>query len=229
MKSKIIILFIILTACSNLFAQLKFGTDLYTRYIWRGINLGGDAPSFQPSISYTAYGATIGFWGAYSFPGDVNYAENDLFLSYSLATESAGTFSAIFTDYYFPNAPVHFGHFEDGGAHILEGGVSYSGPAVFPISLSGFVNFHNDPDNSVYLQIGYTFPIGEATLTPAVGLAPDKSVYYGTEKAAVINVSITAAKSIPITDKFAIPINVSYINNPNLDVSNLVFGLGFTF
>jgi hypothetical protein len=219
---------ILVTTISS--AQLKFGTDIYSRYIWRGLNLGGDSPSLQPSLSYTVGGFSVGFWGAYSFPGSgVTYSENDIYASYTISTENAGAFTLAATDYYIPSLGIPFGHYEkDNGAHVIEGGLNYSGPEVFPISISGYYNLHNDVDNSVYLQIGYPFTIEEATLSLAVGFVPAKSTYYLTEKGAIINVSITAAKSIAITDKFSVPVNVSYIINPDQDISFLAFGASFT-
>jgi hypothetical protein len=222
---------IILISSTQFFAQLKFGTDVYSRYIWRGLNLGGDSPSLQPGLSYSTGGFTAGFWGAYSYPGNGTvYAENDIYASYSFTTESAGTFSLIATDYYFPSAGIPFGHYQkSGGAHVIEAGLNYAGPETFPITLSGYYNLYGESDNSVYLQIGYPFIIEDASLTPAIGFVPAKSIYYATEEAALINLSITASKSISVTDKFSIPINVSYIANPNQDISYLVFGASFTF
>jgi hypothetical protein len=231
MKKIILLSAILIFSSTGLFAQLKFGTDIYSRYIWRGINLGGESPSLQPGLSYTTSGFTIGFWGAYSYPGsEVVYSENDLYASYSLSTETAGSFSLIATDYYIPSLGIPLGHYEkDGGAHVIEGGLSYSGPANFPVSISGYINLHNDTDNSAYIQVGYPFTIEDATLSLAAGFVPAKSAYYLTEKGALINFSITAAKSIAITDKFSVPINVSYIVNPDQDISYLAFGASFTF
>ena len=231
MKKQTLIAAIILLTGTGLFAQLKFGTDIYSRYIWRGINLGGDSPSFQPGLSYSISGFTIGFWGAYSYPGNgFTYAENDIYASYTLTTENAGSFSLLYTDYYIPSLGIPFGYYQKtGGAHTLEGGLSYSGPEMFPISIAGYYNLHNDPDNSAYIQVGYPFTIEDATLTPAIGFVPAKSAYYITDKGAVINISITAAKSIAISDKFELPINVSFINNPKMDISYLVFGASLTF
>ena len=230
MKKIILFIYLVLFSSTQLLAQLKFGTDIYSRYIWRGINLGGDSPSLQPGLSYSNSGITIGFWGAYSYPGsEVVYSENDFYVSYTLSAEQIGSFSIIATDYYFPSVGIPFGHFEkDGGAHIIEGGLSYSGPGSFPISISGYYNLHNDIDNSAYIQVGYPFTIEDATLSLALGFVPAKSAYYLTDKGAIINLSITASKSIQITDKFALPINASYIINPKLDISYLVFGASFT-
>ncbi|MDP3685102.1 MAG: hypothetical protein Q8S01_14335 [Ignavibacteria bacterium] len=230
MKKNMLLFAIILLSSISSFAQLKFGSDFYSRYVWRGVDFG-DSPSFQPTLYYTTGAFTIGAWGAYSFPGNVvNYSENDLFASYAFSTEKSGTFTLLFTDYYFPSAGIKFSDFEkNGGAHTMEAGLSYSGPEKFPVSLAVFANVHNDVDNSSYIQIAYPFTVSDATLTLSAGFTPSKSVYYGTTKGALINLGASAAKSIPITDKFSVPVTVSYISNPNLDKTYLTFGMSFVF
>jgi hypothetical protein len=231
-KYLIILTLVFLTSISSL-AQVKFGADIYSRYIWRGVDYG-NAPAFQPSLTFTTGGFSIGAWGSYAFPtAATTYSENDLWASYSISTETSGAFSVLFTDYYLPSAGIPFGFYKPkdgaGAAHTLEGGLSYSGPASFPITLAFYTNLSNDVDNSSYIQIGYPFTVSDATVTLAAGFVPSKSAYYLTDKANLINLSITAAKSIVITDKFSIPINVAYIANPALDVTYLVFGASFTF
>ncbi|NJD22770.1 MAG: hypothetical protein FIA82_08915 [Melioribacter sp.] len=230
MKKNILILVVIVFTTFNSFAQLKFGADIYSRYNWRGLDFG-NAPAFQPSLAFTVGGFSIGAWGSYAFPTTTTtYAENDLYASYAFSIVSAGNFTLLFTDYYYPSAGIKFSDFEkNGGAHTMEAGVTYSGPEKFPISLALYLNIHNDVDNSSYIQIGYPFSVYDATITLAAGFVPSKSAYYVTNKANLINLNITAAKSIAITDKFSIPINVSYIANPALDITYLVFGASFTF
>jgi hypothetical protein len=215
----------VLLSYAGVFAQLKFGTDVYSRYIWRGLNLGGDSPAFQPSITYSSGGFSIGAWGSYSFPGSsVSYSENDL-----TAILATGPISFCLTDYYIPSAGIPFGFYKPrvgaDAAHTLEGGDGYTGPEIFPISLSAYYNFSNDPDNSSYIQIGYTFIIQEATMSIQTGISTAKSAYYGTSKMAVTNINATLSKSVKITEYFSIPINVSYTINPNQDISYLIFGM----
>lgn len=232
MRKFYMVLFIMLASITS-FAQIKVGADIYSRYLWRGLDFG-DAPAFQPSLSYTSGGFTVGAWGSYAFPtAGPTYAENDLWASYAIATETAGSFSAIVTDYYIPSAGIPFGYFKPktgfAAAHTIEGGVTYSGPESFPISLAFYTNLSNDPDNSSYIQAGYPFAVSDATVTLTAGLVPSKSAYYAAADGGIINLSISAAKTISITDKFAIPINVSYIANPTLDKTFLVFGASFVF
>lgn len=230
MKKSILIFMVIIFTTLSSFAQLKFGADVYSRYNWRGLDFG-NAPAFQPSLAFTAGGFTIGAWGSYAFPtATTTYAENDLYASYAFSTEGAGSFTLLFTDYYYPSAGIKFSDFQkNGGAHTMETGLAYSGPEKFPISLAVYLNVHNDVDNSSYIQAGYPFSVYDATITLAAGFVPSKSAYYVTNKASLINLSITASKSIAVADKFSIPINVSYIANPALDITYLIFGASFTF
>ena len=239
MKKALLISFVLLTAATNLFGQFKYGADLYSRYLWRGLDIG-NSPSFQPSITYTTGGLSLGFWGAYALAETTNpdgskltYAEDDFWASYTFTTEKAGSFALLYTDYYIPSSGIPFGFYKPnssgtGAAHTLEGGDSYTGPDLFPINISFYDNLSNDPDNSTYIQAAYPITIKETTLTLTAGLTPGKSTYYGTTKGSLINIGINVAKSIVITDKFSLPINVSYINNPSVDASYLVFGVSLT-
>lgn len=232
MKKLFTIIIVMFFSISS-FAQLKVGADIYSRYLWRGLDFG-DAPAFQPTLSYTSGGFTIGAWGSYAFPtSGTTYAENDLFATYSISTEKSGSFTALLTDYYIPSYGIPFGFFKPksayAAAHTIEGGISYSGPESFPISLALYANLSNDPDNSTYIQVGYPINLEEATVSLAAGFVPSKSAYYLVDKGNIINLSITGSKTIAITDKFSIPINVSYISNPSQDKTYLVFGASFVF
>ena len=232
MKKLLAILFTLTIAASS-FAQVKFGADIYSRYLWRGLDFG-DAPAFQPSLTYTTGGLSVGAWGSYAFPtAGTTYSENDLWASYAIVTEKAGSFSLVATDYYIPSAGIPFGFYKPktgfAAAHTIEGGLTYSGPETFPISLAFYTNLSNDVDNSSYIQVGYPVTVSDATVTFSAGFVPAASAYYVTDKGNFINLTINAAKSIAITDKFAIPINVSYIANPALDKTYLVFGASFVF
>ena len=154
--------------------------------------------------------------------------EHDLWISYTVASESSGSFSLGVTDYYFP-APGGLGFFDfsgDGeGAHWIEPFASYSGPEAFPISLYGAMFVHNDPDNSLYLEASYPFQTEEVELGLTVGAVTSESAFYGTEGFALINVGLSATRSVPLTERFSIPVSVSYILNPDAERTFLVFGV----
>jgi len=219
---------LIIIICSSSFPQatVSVGADIYSRYNWRGLDFG-DSPSFQPTLSFSAGGFTIGAWGAYNFFSGTNpaYSENDLFASYSIATPLSGSFSILYTDYYYPSSGLSFFKYDISGSHVLEAGLGYSGPESFPIQLTGYYNFKNDPDKSVYIQVGYPANVGEVSLSFFAGFTTASSSWYATTNAGLINLGIAATKNVIITDNFSLPVHVSYIMNPYLEQSILIAGI----
>lgn len=225
-KSLILLIFIFLFAGVS-YSQVSFNADIYSRYNWRGIDFG-DSPSFQPYVTFATGGFSLGVWGSYGWagtPGGV-YSESDLWASYAVQTE-AGSFSVIYTDYFFPYAGLKYSNYKNNGngAHTLEGGLSYSGPSSFPITVSGYYNLYNDPDKSSYFQIGYPFTVGDVGVSIFAGASGSKSAAYGTTKFAFINTGLTFTKTIPVTDKFSIPATASLVYNPNTSLLYLIFGI----
>lgn len=209
--------------------EVDFGADFVNRYVWRGIDFGNSA-SIQPYIEYSTGDFTIGTWASYAIsPVDnavtsaVGAAEHDLFLGYSFGSVTLGV-----TDYYFP-AGAEFFNFDNGGAgsHFIEPSVSYTGGESFPVTFFGAINAYNDPDNSIYLEASLPFSVGETELSFTVGGVPMETAYYGTSKPGIININLAASREIPITETFGLPLFASYILNPYVEQSNLVFGISF--
>lgn len=221
---------------------LNVNADFVSRYIWRGINVN-DQPNIQPSINLNYSGLQLGFWGSYGLThqnsSDQYYStsqEIDTWLSYSLEFNQGMSISALLTDYYYPNAGIKIGNFNnydnaDGpGAHTLEAGIILAGPASFPLSLSGYVNIYNDEGNNIYLQGDYSIDVSEVAVALFVGAASGSEknpAYYGTDKFNVINVGLKASKEIRITEDYSLPVFCSYILNPKVEISYLVFGISF--
>jgi hypothetical protein len=223
----IILLTVVLPA--SVTAQIEIGSALKSRYVWRGLDFG-DSPSVQPSLSFTEGGFSIGTWGAYSITGNGNevFSEHDVWIGYSIGSP-AGTFSLLATDYYYPSARMrYFDYKGDGqGAHTIELGILYDGPDTFPVHIFSAGNIHNDPDNSVYIEIGYSFSFDGAELALFAGGALGKSAWYGTSSTAFINIGLGVTRSVVITDTLIIPLSASFILNPDLQQSYLVFGIEF--
>lgn len=212
----------------NAGAQVSVGADILSRYVWRGVDYG-NSPSFQPSLALTIGNFKLGTWGAYSFAGSgTPFAEHDIWASFDIPT-SAGTFSALYTDYYYPSAGLKYFNFEGEGtgAHTLEVGIAYAGPETVPLTVKAYFNVHNDPDKSAYVELGYPVAVQSVRLNFFVGGSAGKSFWYGTEQAAVINVGFTASKSITVTESFSLPVFASFIVNPDLEQSYLAVGMSF--
>ena len=210
--------------------SVSLGADLVSRYVWRGADFG-ESLSVQPALSVAGSGFELGAWASYATdPDGAGVNELDLWLGYTIETESSGSFSFGATDYYFPapDAPDLFNFENDGaGAHWLEPYASYTGPASFPITLYGGVFVHNDPDKCVYLEASWPVTVEDVELGFTAGASAGESTLYGTNKFTFINLGVSASKAIPITDRFSLPISVAYIVNPTPGTARsfLVFGI----
>jgi len=262
-KSKFfIILVLILGVSATMMSQegnskvsLNAGADFMSRYVWRGTQFGGNAPSIQPAISLAAGNFEIGVWGAFSTAGANVGQEVDLYVSYSFLNEM---FTATLTDYFFPAEGVNYDYFEyskDKTGHILEGALSFNGTEKIPLSLLLAVNFYgadaariNDDPNSAdfnkkdgiqlssYAELGYATAVNDVSLDVFMGFnltAPKKADpsigydgeagFYG-DKFGVVNLGVSASKSIEITERFSLRSQASQITNPMSKRIFFVFG-----
>lgn len=226
-------LFLLFPSTAN--AQVSGGADFMSRYVFRGLDFG-ESMSAQPYLEYTSGGFTVGTWASYAFEaGGAN--EHDIYVSYA-----NGPFEVGVTDYYFPtpspgaNAGAQFFNFDSGtSGHLIEPYVAFTGTDAVPLSLSVYVNAlasdATDPDNSFYIEAGYSTMVSDVGLDFAAGFVPQESGWYQTGAPTFINFSMTASKSVEITDSFSLPLMVQYALNPTPDAERtfLVFGTGLSF
>ena len=233
--------------------------DIFSRYIWRGAQFGGNSPSLQPCITANYKKLEIGTWGAYSI-GNNNYQEIDLFLQYSFLKDKI---SIIVTDYFFPTDTGSYKYFDYKNkttGHILESGLIFNLSKKTPLKFSAFVNFYGadyarigdnpaDTKNfntktgiqySNYFELSYektttddidlNFFLGFTLSNPkhadaTKGYIGEKG-FYGTGPG-VINIGITAKKSLKITNDYSLPLTASFITNPQAEKVFLIFGISF--
>ena len=205
------------------------GADIVSRYVWRGADFG-ESMSIQPSLSFTHGGFEIGAWGSWSVAADgAGSNESDLWVAYSFGAVTIG-----FTDYYFPapdpDWPSGYG-FLNRRAHTFEPYVSYSGKVDLLAGLA-FSPDTEDQDasreSSLYVEAGVPFEVESFEVRIHAGVVGGESGFYGTDGAALVNMGITVAKPIEITESFSLPVNVAYIVNPDSERSFLVFGLSLS-
>lgn len=212
------------------YGSIGVNADLVSRYVWRGFDFGNSV-SVQPTLSYTLGGFNIGVWGSYGLSMESSdYDEIDLFASYSI-NSTAGTFKPLVTDYTFPYLNTKFFDFDEDstGSHTLELGLAYAGPEKFPVSAFFGVNVYNDDDNSPYLEIGYPVAVDDISLNFFAGASKGISNWYGIDEdeVAILNVGVTAAKSIAVTEQFSLPVAATFVVNPYVEKSYLVFKMSF--
>ncbi len=220
-------------------SNLDLGADFKSRYIWRGINLGGNTPSIQPYVEFSfAKGWAIGTWGAFSF-GEQATQEVDLYLTYTTPNDM---FSFILTDYYFPDYSIrqgNFFHLDDSSGHVLELGASFNGTEKFPIAFAVYTNIigadkkinddgsqKNEQSFSTYMEVSYATSVKTVDLNFFAGyVLNNKGGYYGSTDSSFINIGLTASKAIKITEHFSLPVDTSLIFNPDDENVFIVFGL----
>jgi hypothetical protein len=218
--------------------KLDISADLMSRYIWRGLNLGGSSPSIQPCMEYTNGNFTAGAWGGYSFSSAITTQEADIYLSYSVAEKLSFTV----TDYFLPKEDTinHYFNFDKNKTkHLLELSANFSGTEKLPLSLLVATNIYGadakkrngDIQFSTYIELGYSLKINKTGCKTFIGFSlnnPDKAKgetgFYG-PSAGVINLGLTATKEIKITDSFSLPVNASIITNPQAENIYIVFGI----
>jgi len=119
-------------------------------------------------------------------------------LFYNFGTE-IGTFTLGATGYYFPdmlikraitNSPGDttsinyikslWDNWEDNGngSHTLEANFRFSGNEDFPLWVIVAYNFYNDPDKSIFAEVGYTFRVLKNNLSFFAGGVLDASAWY---------------------------------------------------
>ncbi len=235
--------------------KVALGADLYSRYVWRGTQFGGNSPSLQPSLSASYGNFEMGAWGAYSLGGTNSSQEMDLYLSYSFLNE---LFTAVITDYYFPTEDAAYNYFDynkGSTGHVLEAGISFNGTKEIPLSFSAYINFfgadavrlNNDPASfnfnkktgiqySNYFELDYNTSARKVDLSFFVGATLSKpkkanasigfvgeSGYYG-KNPGIVNLGVTASKSVKITKYHSVSLTASLITNPQARTVFLVFG-----
>jgi hypothetical protein len=208
--------------------SFSIDADLVSRYIWRGLpqNLN---TNIQPYASVSYKNFTLGTWGSYALANP--FAEVDLNLSYEI-----GAFTFTINDYFNEEesdmSACNYFNFSDTTQHSLEGQITFNGTENFPISLT-IASFlwgnDKDEDNhnyySSYIELGYEQAIGKNSISYFIGGTLAKGYYA--EKAALVNVGVTASREIEWNESFSTPILTSFIINPNAKDVFLVFSLTF--
>jgi uncharacterized protein (TIGR02001 family) len=221
------------------FSSIDLGADLKSRYIWRGINLGGHTASIQPFIEYNfAKGWEIGVWGAYSF-GEQPNQEVDIYIGYTTPDERL---NFTFTNYFFPDYSLrnnHYFDFSSDSGHVFELMGTYFPFKKVPLSFSVATNFYgadkqideegNPLDKqsfSTYIEADYSTSLATVGLDFFIaGVVNNRGKYYGDEENAFINIGMTASRAIKITDRFSLPVDASLIFNPDQGNIFVVFGI----
>ncbi len=228
MISKGLLALVFAASATTVFAQGSFsvGSDIVSSYVWRGfkqdlsLTAPSQSPNFQPYVSYTIGGLTLGSWGSTSFTGTVK--EVDFYATYAFSS----ALSLTLTDYNWSFANSYF-DYGSGTDHIFEATLSYAGSESLPLSASLNTMFAGNDKTSTgkqafssYVELGYSFS-GNAKVFVG-GSVLDTPMYGG---AGVSNVGLKVTKAIEITDKFSLPVYGVAGLNPMAKDAFIVFGI----
>ncbi|HBB91505.1 MAG TPA: hypothetical protein DC042_07240 [Bacteroidales bacterium] len=198
------------------------GMDIMSRYIWRGQDYG-QTPSFQPGLSATWRGFTLGAWGAYKVAGK-GLQETDLYLS-----KTFGFVTLAIWDYWSFDelAETDFFNYRNGTtSHALDASITLSGGETLPLNfLVSYMFYGADPSRSLYLELQYEHSFNTFDLQAFVGYQA-KGEYYG-ERKGFVNIGCTVSKSIDVTESFSVPFSLSLVANPIAGSAWLVAGFSF--
>lgn len=223
-------------------SSLSVGTDIVSRYVWRGLEFG-NSPAIQPTIEYSKGNFTAGFWGSYATNG-ANVQEADLYLSYS----PVEAVTITVTDYFFPDHSIssnrYFNYEDEKTGHVFEGILSFNGTESIPVTLTAAMNFYGAdarkaPDGdelgnifySTYIELGYSTELHGTPVDFFIGACPNdadeekgETGFYGNDPG-IINLGMTASKDIKISDSFTLPLSTSLIFNPEAENVFMVLSL----
>jgi hypothetical protein len=218
--------------------KLNLGSDLMSRYIWRGTDYG-NSPSIQPTLSLSVKNFKIGCWS--SIATNSFYKEIDLYAKYTLKNVSI-----TFTDYYIPlsnGIPAspdmrYFIYDDKKTSHTFEPSILYKVSDKFPLWILGGVFVYGNDKRwgydakkdstektyySSYFEAGYTFKIKENNVDLFIGGTPAAGAYGNT--GGIINIGVTGYRKIKISNDFELPVKGSLIFNPQSSNVYFVFGI----
>ena len=210
--------------------NLTVGADLASSYLWRGFELG-EGPAVQPWGEFSYKGFTLGAWGSYEFAG--GFKEVDIYGKYTLKD-----FSLLFVDLFFPGYDGlnqnYFNFNNTTTGHSAELGLSFNGNKNIPFSVYGGVILYGaavdpDPDDSSrvnyspYLEVKYLGSIKDYTYNVFAGLTPFQSTLYDTGGFGVINLGVSAQKTVKVTETFSLPMKLTVATNPALEKIYMTF------
>lgn len=215
---------------SSLPVDIVVDATYASAYYWRGAIAGGGTSFMQPSVdvSYTAESESTAFsiganvWYSQGIEsGGADNSEID-YTVYVGASLGAVDINAGVIDYVIPNS---FPFAED---HVLEANAGIGISALpFDNNITVYLNLAGDDDSSIYLapSLGTTYK--NLGIGLAAGLALGESALYGTDGAALVDITPSISYSIPGDAETSVSFNIGY--NPNNDLKMAYVTIGTSF
>ena len=211
---------------SSLPIDIAIDATYASAYYWRGASAGAGTSFMQPSldISYTAGPVAVGanVWYSQGIEDGADNSEID-YTVYLGASLGAIDISAGVIDYVIPNS------FPFAEGHVLEANVGVGVSALpFDNSIAFYMNLAGDDDSSMYLSpsLGTTYKNLGIGLT--AGLVLGESALYGTDGAALVDITPSISYTIPGDAETSVSFNIGYNPNSDLKMSYVTIGTSFS-
>ena len=216
----------VLTICSvaTQAQEVFINADLVSSYIWRGMKNGN--ASVQPTLGVEWKGWTLSAWGSTEFRNENN--EIDLTLEYEYKN-----LQLCLNNYFYQSEDEPFKYFHytpRTTGHTFEAGAVYTFSERFPLSIGWYTTFAGNDyrENeerawSSYCEFSYPFTVKGVDLAVEAGFTPWEGEYA--DKLNVVNVGLSATKTLNISSGFTPAIFGKLIANPYENRFYFVFGI----
>ena len=211
---------------SSLPVDIAIDATYASAYYWRGASAGRGTSFVQPSadVSYTAGPLTVGanVWYSQGIEDGVDNSEID-YTVYLGAGLGAVDISAGVIDYVIPNS------FPFAEGHVLEANVGVGvGALPFDNSITFYMNLAGDDDSSMYLAPSLGTSYKNLGIGLTAGLVLGESEFYGTEGAALVDITPSISYTIPGDAETSVSFNIGYNPNSDLKMSYVTIGTSFS-
>ena len=204
--------------------EVVINADLVSSYIWRGMKNGN--ASVQPTLGVEWKGWTLSAWGSTEFRNENN--EIDLTLEYEYKN-----LQLCLNNYFYQSEDEPFNYFHytpRTTGHTFEAGAVYTISESFPLSLAWYTTFAGNDyrENerrawSSYCELSYPFTVKGVDLAVEAGFTPWEGEYA--DKFNVVNVGLSATKTLNISSGFTPSVFGKLIANPYENQLYFVFGI----
>lgn len=257
MKNIVICFFLTLTWITG-FTQsdstespVSFEAQIVSRYVWRGLDIGGNLPFVHPCLELNLgserHAFTAGLWGAYAIGKNFD-EEIDLYFIYSFNEILELTLTDYFVYDGSPSGYDLFNYNSGETPHLLEAQIGFAGTEKIPFTLSfammlyGADAVHLNEDGteagifySKYIELGWEKELNDGSVFTVFGGASadqadtelGEETFYGNEKPAVILLGCNIEKELKLGADFDCIMNISFLSNPSAQSAFLVAGMTF--
>ena len=214
---------------SSLPVDIAIDATYASAYYWRGAIAGAGTSFMQPSldISYTAGPVAVGanVWYSQGIE-DGNIIKDNSEIDYTVylgASLGVVDISAGVIDYVIPNS------FPFAKDHVLEANLGVGVSALpFDNSITFYMNLAGDDDSSMYLAPSLGTSYKNLGIGLTAGLVLGESAFYGTEGAALVDITPSISYTIPGDAETSVSFNIGYNPNSDLKMSYVTIGTSFS-